>query len=81
MVDGTTFVLPLADVIDIAKEKARLAKERDKALAEIAKIDAKLGDATFVSRAPEAVVEEQRERRAAQTAMAEKLAEALAQLG
>lgn len=81
VVDGTTFVLPLADVIDIAKEKARLAKERDKALAEIAKIDAKLGDATFVSRAPEAVVEEQRERRAAQTAMAEKLAEALVQLG
>lgn len=81
VVDGTTFVLPLADVIDIAKEKTRLAKERDKALAEIAKIDAKLGDATFVSRAPEAVVEEQRERRAAQTAMAEKLAEALAQLG
>src|SRR3546814_10415422 len=59
VIDEATFVLPLAEVIDIAKEKERLGKERDKALAEIGKIDAKLGDATFVARAPEAVVEEQ----------------------
>ncbi|MEL3892505.1 valine--tRNA ligase [Ferrovibrio sp. MS7] len=81
VLDDATLVLPLADVIDIAKERTRLAKERDKALAEIAKIDAKLGDATFMSRAPEAVVEEQRERRVVQGALAEKLGEALAQLG
>ena len=81
VLDEATLLLPLADVIDIAKERARLGKEREKALAEIAKIDAKLGDATFVARAPEAVVEEQRERRTAQTALAEKLAEALGQLG
>ncbi|WP_374631485.1 valine--tRNA ligase [Ferrovibrio sp.] len=81
VLDEATLLLPLADVIDIAKERARLGKEREKALAEIAKIDAKLGDATFVARAPEAVVEEQRERRTAQSALAEKLADALAQLG
>ena len=81
VLDEATLLLPLADVIDIAKERARLGKEREKALAEIAKIDAKLNDATFVARAPEAVVEEQRERRTAQTALAEKLADALAQLG
>ncbi|WP_370155452.1 valine--tRNA ligase [Ferrovibrio sp.] len=81
VIDGTTFVLPLAEVIDIAKEKERLGKERDKALAEIAKIDAKLGDASFVSRAPEAVVEEQKERRGSYSAQAEKLADALQQLG
>jgi valyl-tRNA synthetase len=81
VIDEATFVLPLADVIDIAKEKDRLAKERDKALAEIGKIDAKLGDASFVARAPEAVVEEQRERRASYSALVEKLGEALQQLG
>jgi valyl-tRNA synthetase len=81
VVDETTFVLPLADVIDIAKERSRLAKERDRAQAEIAKLDAKLGDATFTARAPEHVVEEQRERRAAQAALAGKLEEALQQLG
>lgn len=81
VLDEATYVLPLADVIDIARERERLGKERDKALAEIAKVDAKLGDATFVARAPEAVVEEQRERRAAQSALADKLADALQQLG
>jgi valyl-tRNA synthetase len=81
VIDEATFVLPLADVIDIAKEKERLGKERDKALAEIGKIDAKLGDASFVSRAPEAVVEEQKERRASYSALAGKLVEALQQLG
>jgi valyl-tRNA synthetase len=80
VIDEATLILPLADVIDIAKERARLAKERDKALAEIAKIDAKLGDVTFMSRAPQAVVEEQHERRATQSSLAEKLGEALAQL-
>ena len=81
VVDEATFVLPLADVIDIAKEKQRLGKERDKALAEIAKIDTKLADQTFMSRAPQAVVDEQHERRATQTSLAEKLADALQQLG
>ncbi|MBS4047493.1 MAG: valine--tRNA ligase [Alphaproteobacteria bacterium] len=81
VVDEATFVLPLADVIDIAKEKQRLGKEREKALAEIAKIDTKLGDQTFMSRAPQAVVDEQHERRATQTSLAEKLADALQQLG
>jgi valyl-tRNA synthetase len=81
VVDEATFVLPLADVIDIAKERSRLTKEREKAEAEIAKLDAKLNDATFVARAPEHVVEEQRERRAAQAALVAKLADALQQLG
>lgn len=81
VIDEATFVLPLAEVIDIAKEKQRLGKERDKALAEIAKIDAKLADTTFMSRAPQAVVDEQHERRTAQSSLAEKLADALQQLG
>src|SRR3546814_11241820 len=81
VIDEATFVLPLAEVIDIAKEKERLGKERDKALAEIGKIDAKLGDATFAARAPEAAAEEQRERREAQTALAAKLVDAPRQPG
>src|SRR3546814_19566694 len=81
VIDEATFVLPLAEVIDIAKEKERLGKERDKALAENGKNDAKLGDATFVARAPEAVVEEQSERREDQTALADKHGDALRQLG
>jgi valyl-tRNA synthetase len=76
-----TAALPLEGVVDIAAERARLQKERAKHLAEIAKIDAKLGNPQFIARAPEEVVEEQRERRAEAEARVAKIAEALTQLG
>jgi valyl-tRNA synthetase len=73
--------LPLGDVIDLAKERARLEKEIQRAQSEIAKIDAKLGNADFMARAPEDVVEEQRERRADAEALAQRLGEAVLRLG
>ena len=81
VVGGATFALPVAEFIDLAAERARLAKEVGGLTGEIAKISGKLGNADFVSRAPEEVVEENRERLAeAQTAKA-KLEEALGRLG
>ncbi|GEO41013.1 valine--tRNA ligase [Skermanella aerolata] len=80
VLDEATVVLPLAGVIDVDQEKARLSKEIDKHTAEIAKIDQKLGNANFVSRAPAEVIEEQRDRRATAEAAKQKLAEALARL-
>jgi valyl-tRNA synthetase len=80
VVDGTTFILPLGEVIDIAKERARLAKELDKLDGEIGKIEKKLGNQDFLSRAPAEVVEEQRERRAGFEQSREKLTEALGRL-
>jgi valyl-tRNA synthetase len=73
--------LPLGDVIDFAKERARLQKDLAKAESEIAKIDAKLGNADFLARAPDEVVDEQKERRAEAAALAERLREAVARLG
>ncbi len=61
--DETMAALPLKGVIDLDAEAKRLAKEIDKAKSEIAKIDGKLANPKFVERAPEAVVEENRERR------------------
>ena len=55
--------LPLAGVVDLDAERARLKKELDRLAGEIKKIDAKLSNPSFVERAPEEVVEEQRERR------------------
>src|SRR6185503_19751563 len=76
-----TYALPVGDVIDLKAESARLQKEIKKLTDEIAKIDAKLGNANFVSRAPEEVVEEQRERRAQAEQTRARLITALKRLG
>jgi len=60
----TTIALPLADVIDLDAERARLDKEIAKAAKEIDGIDKKLANKNFVERAPKEVVEEQHTRRA-----------------
>jgi valyl-tRNA synthetase len=75
-----TVGLPLGDVIDFAKERARLEKELKKAEEEIGRIDAKLSNEQFVSRAPEDVLTEQREKRAEYAATAARLKEAVARL-
>jgi valyl-tRNA synthetase len=80
VLDEATLVLPLAGVIDIAKEKARLEKEIEKIAADIVKVEKKLANKSFLDKAPEMVVEENRERLGeAQTART-KLEEALGRL-
>jgi valyl-tRNA synthetase len=59
-----TAALPLADIIDMGAERARLEREVEKCKAEIKKVDAKLANERFVAKAPPEVVEENRERRA-----------------
>jgi valyl-tRNA synthetase len=58
-------LIPLAGLIDLGAEKARLAKEIARIETEIGKCEAKLGQPTFVANAPAAVVEEMRQRQAA----------------
>jgi valyl-tRNA synthetase len=72
--------LPLGDVIDLAQERARLQKDLKKCEDEMARFDAKLGNPSFVSRAPEEVIEEQKEKRAEAAALATRLGEALKRL-
>jgi valyl-tRNA synthetase len=73
VLSGVTVALPLADVIDLEQERARLSKESEKLEAEIRKIESKLGNKDFVDRAPPEVVDEQRERKAEAEAMLQKL--------
>jgi len=77
VVGGATFALPLAGIIDFAAEKARLEKEIARIKGEIGRIDKKLANENFVARAPEDVVEAEREKRAAYAANGERLATAL----
>jgi valyl-tRNA synthetase len=80
LVRGEVAALPLKGVIDLAAEKSRLEKEVAKADADIKRVDAKLGNADFMARAPEEVVEEQRERREEAEARRAKTLEALERL-
>ncbi len=80
VVRGEVAALPLEGVIDLAAESARLAKEMAKADADIARVDAKLNNANFVARAPEEVVEEEKEKREEAQARKAKIAEAMARL-
>ncbi|MEM8789466.1 MAG: valine--tRNA ligase [Pseudomonadota bacterium] len=79
-VRGGTFCLPLADVIDLAAERARLTKARGKLDKEISGLQAKLGNAKFVANAPEEVVDEARARLEDLEAEATKLAAAQTRL-
>jgi len=80
IVGGETIALPLKGVIDLDAERARLAKEMAKADADIARVDAKLNNPNFVARAPEDVVEEEKEKREEALARKAKIAEALQRL-
>ena len=62
VVRGETVALPLAGVVDLKAEKARLDREIAKVRLEIAKVEAKLGNDDFVSRAPEDVIAEHQDR-------------------
>ncbi|GLK75231.1 valine--tRNA ligase [Methylopila jiangsuensis] len=81
LVRGQIVAVPLEGVVDIAVEKDRLAKERAKAEGEIKRIDGKLANESFVARAPEEVVEGEREKRADYAARLAKIEAALRQLG
>jgi valyl-tRNA synthetase len=80
VIGEATVGLPLGDVIDFGKERARLEKELKKAEDEIARFDAKLSNEQFVSRAPEDVLNEQREKRSEAAALANRLREAVNRL-
>jgi valyl-tRNA synthetase len=79
-IEGATLLLPIAGVIDIAAERARLGKEIGKLDGEIARVDKKLGNDGFLAKAPPEVVETERERRAEAVAARGRLDEALRRL-
>jgi valyl-tRNA synthetase len=80
LVRGEVAALPLKGVIDLAAERARLTKELAKCDADIARVDQKLGNADFLARAPEEVVDGEREKREEALARKVKIAEALERL-
>ncbi len=81
VIRGEVVALPLEGIIDIPAERQRLGKEIEKIDSEALKIESKLANPDFMARAPEEVVDEQRERLEEGRSRRIKLSEALARLG
>ena len=73
--------LPLAELVDLDRERARIAKELDKNRRELDKLEAKLQNPGFVNKAPANVVEAERDRADKLRALIAKLEESAAALG
>ncbi|GGD39690.1 valine--tRNA ligase [Sinisalibacter lacisalsi] len=78
--EGATFALPLADIIDVGEEKARLEKSLAKLEKEIGGLRGRLDNPKFAESAPEEIVAEARDNLAQREEEAGKLREALARL-
>ena len=79
--EGAIIALPLEGMIDFAAERVRLNKELEKIAKDMAGIDGRLNNASFVAKAPPEVLEESRELKAALESKKAKLNEALKRLG
>lgn len=79
--DNARMFMPMAELVDLEKEKARIEGEMAKAQKQLESQNAKLANENFVARAPEAVVNAEREKKAKLEALLENLGESLKNLG
>ena len=80
LVRGEVAALPLKGIIDVAAEQGRLQKEIAKVDADIKRVDAKLGNPDFVRKAPEEIIEGEKEKREEAEGRRAKILEALERL-
>ncbi len=78
---GTEVFVPLADLIDVDRERERLQSEIDRLDAQVLAVEARLGNAQFVEKAPATVVDREREKVVNFRDQRERLSTKLAALG
>ena len=78
---GAEVFLPMAGMVDLDAERKRLNREMERTEAEIARLENRLKDKEFLSKAPANIVEKERERLAAHKEKMAKLKQRLAELG
>jgi valyl-tRNA synthetase len=81
VLEGAEVILPMSGMIDLEAEKVRLNKEIDSNQAEIARIEARLREESFLSKAPPDVVGRERDKLATQRDRLTRLGERLSELG
>ncbi len=79
--DNARMFMPMAELVDLEKERERIRKELANAEKQLAGQNAKLSNQNFVTRAPEAVVNVEREKKAKLEALIENLKISLEHLG
>ncbi len=80
VVDEATLILPIADIIDLDKERSRLKKEIEKLNSDLEKTNQKLGNNDFMSRASEEIIDEMKQRKITAETIINKLSQALKHL-
>ena len=80
VIPGATLYLPLEDLVDFEKEKERLLKEKERLTKELARSRGMLSNEKFLSKAPEAQVQEEKEKLAGYEQMMAQVEERLAQM-
>jgi valyl-tRNA synthetase len=80
VIPGAEIFLPLEDLIDKQKEIERLTKEQDRLVKEVERVSSKLSNPGFVSKAPENVLNEEKEKQKKYKEMLEKVTERISSL-
>ena len=73
--DGAEAYIPIASLVDLDEERARIEKEIERVKGEVARAEGKLSNEKFVQKAPEAVVNEERRKLEAAKEMLARLTE------
>ena len=80
MIPNAAIYLPFAELVDIDKEIERLTKEKEKLVKELARVNGMLSNPNFVNKAPEAKINEEKEKQAKYEQMMKQVTERLEQL-
>ena len=80
VIDKATIYMPLADLVDLSKEKERLEKEKKRLEGELKRVNGMLNNEKFMSKAPEAKINEEKAKLEKYQAMMSKVEEELAAL-
>ncbi|MDO4616371.1 MAG: valine--tRNA ligase [Lachnospiraceae bacterium] len=81
LIAGAAIYIPFAELVDIEKERERLGKEKERLTKEIARSNGMLNNEKFISKAPAAKVQEEKDKLEKYQQMMAQVAERLAQLG